>query len=57
MALNLAVLSNHCVLLDLDKGPDLGIVANPAPVQIDEIGNLDVQTEPDVRRDSPKLHS
>jgi hypothetical protein len=45
MALYLAVLSDMRILLDLDKGSDLCIVADRAAVKIDEFGELYVPPE------------
>ena len=37
MARYFAVLADRSVLLDLDKGPDLGFVADFAAVKVDEL--------------------
>jgi hypothetical protein len=41
VARNLAVLSDAGVFLNLDEGPNLGVVADRATVKIDELGQLD----------------
>ena len=45
------------VLLDLDKGADLGVVADLAAVQVDELRQLDVLAQLDVGGDAQVIRS
>jgi hypothetical protein len=45
---DLAVLADFRVLLNLYKGPDLGAVADRAPVQVDEFGKPNIFAQFDV---------
>ena len=53
---DLAVPADEGALLDLDEGPDLGIVADRAAVEVDEGENLDVLAQLDVGRDPAVFH-
>ena len=51
---NLAPRADSGVLLNLNKRSDLGFIPNLAPIEVDELGQLDVLAELDVGRDALK---
>ena len=51
VALDLAVPADDGIFLDFDEGADLGAVADGAAVKVDEIVQLDVLSEDDIRSD------
>src|SRR5215831_17084697 len=52
VARNLASPSNASVLLNLDEGPNLGLITHLAAVEVDEYRQLDVFPQLDVRGDA-----
>ena len=52
---NLAALTYSCVLLHLNKGPDLAIVANLAAIQINELRERNSVAKLYVRRNGEKF--
>jgi hypothetical protein len=56
VALDLAVFADGAPFLDLDEGADLGVVPDPAAVEVDEVGEKDVGTEDDAGGDFLVAH-
>jgi hypothetical protein len=52
MARNFAITSNVRILLDLDKSPDLCVVADLTTVKVDKFRQLHVRAKFHVRRDT-----
>ena len=52
MTRDFAALADRRVFLDLDKGADLGFIADFAAVKIDELGELHIFPKLHIRRDA-----
>jgi hypothetical protein len=50
VARNLAILSDRRVLLNFDESADFCVISDFTTVQINELRELDVRTQPDIRR-------
>ena len=57
MAGNLAIAADGGILLDLDECANLGVIADLAAVQVDELGELDVLAQLYVRCDTEDIRS
>src|SRR5262249_36041550 len=55
VGLNLAPFSDACAALNLDERPDPGLVANLAPVQVDEGRKPDLRTKLNIWSHQPQV--
>ena len=57
MARNFDVLTKFCAFLDFDKRPNLAVISNGAPVEIDECKNAHTRSQPYIWSNATEFRS